>query len=131
MGDGHHGWAAAEIVLFVLDCLICAQGNTLHFFPHAPEGLIKWGTNVSVKGVATALGKASCSLNYETEQRLICSLSLEPVSDKQPAAVEIHLPFFAQRVMAITQGLELNVKAEVGKTRIRCSSGNAMMLLEK
>lgn len=131
MGDGHHGWAAAEIVLFILDCLVCAQGNTLHFFPHAPDGMMKWGMNVSVKGVATAFGEASCSLNYETEHRVICSLALEPVSDKEPTAVEIHLPFFIQRVMAITQGLELCVKAEVSKTRIRCSSGNAVMLLEK
>jgi hypothetical protein len=131
MGDGHHGWAAAEIILFLLDCLVREDGDTLHVFKDAHPDTVKWGTNISVQGIATSFGKASCSLNYETGERVLCSLALEPVSDKKPASVEIHLPFFIRRTMAITQGVDVCTKAAVGKIRIRCSSGNAMMLLEK
>ena len=33
MGDGHHGWAAAEIVLFLLDCLVREIHESLHAIP--------------------------------------------------------------------------------------------------
>ena len=131
MGDGHHGWAAAEIILFLLDGLVREHHDALHIFRDAFPGIVSWGKDVSINGIATAFGKISCSLKYETETRAMCSLTLSPISERRPSAVEIHLPFFVQRVMAITQGIEVCAKAEVGKTRIRCSSGNAMMLLEK
>jgi hypothetical protein len=131
MGDGHHGWAAAEIVLFLIDCLVRERENTLHFFSDVPPGAVSWGKDISIHGIATSFGKASCALKYETQDRALCSLALDPVSEKRPSAVEICLPFLLQRAMAITQGVDLRVKAETGRTSIRCSSGNAMMLLEK
>jgi hypothetical protein len=131
MGDGHHGWAAAEIVLFLLDCLVREQGGMLFIFKDIQPGMLQWGKDTSVDGVATSFGKFHCSLQYETERKALCSLTLEQSSDKKPSVVDIHLPFALVRVLAVTQGVELQVVTEETKTRIQCSSGNTVLLLEK
>jgi hypothetical protein len=131
MGDGHHGWAAAEIVLFLLDCLVRENEDALLLFHDVSPGMLKWGMNTSVDGIATSFGKFHCSLQYETERKALCSLTLEQSSDKKPSVVDIRLPFALVRVMAVTPGVELQVVTEETKTRIKCSSGNAVLLLEK
>ncbi len=131
MGDGHHGWAAAEIILFLLDCLIREEREKLFFFKDATAGMIPWGLNTSFQGIATSFGKVGCSFNYETEGRAICSLSLDSISEKKPSAVDIYLPFSLKRVLTVTQGVDLRMTIEQEKTRITCSSGNAVLLLER
>jgi len=131
MGDGHHGWAAAEIILFLLDCLVCEEGTTLSFFKDSTAGMIPWGRNVSFQGIASSFGKAGCTLNYETEGRALCSLSLESLSEKKPIAVDIYLPFSIKRALTATQGVDLQITPGEEKTKITCSSGNAVLLLER
>jgi hypothetical protein len=131
MGDGHHGWAAAEIVLFLLDCLVRENKDTLMLFHGVSPGMLKWGTNTSIHGIATSFGKFHCSLQYETERKALCSLTLEQSSDKKPYVVDIHLPFTLKRVLAVTLGVELQVVTEETETHIKCSSGNAVLLLEQ
>jgi hypothetical protein len=131
MGDGHHGWAAAEIILFVLDCLVREEGTTLSFFKDVTAGMIPWGLNTSFQGIATSFGKVCCSFNYETEGRAICSLSLDSISEKKPNAIDIYLPFSLKRALTATQGVDLRMTTEQEKTRITCSSGNAVLLLER
>ncbi|MGD1045454.1 MAG: hypothetical protein ABR936_09035 [Bacteroidota bacterium] len=131
MGDGHHGWAAAEIILFLLDCLVREEGATLSFFKGATAEMIFWGKNISFKGIATSFGKVGCTLNYETEGKAICSLSLDSISEKKPKAVELYLPFSIKRVLTSTQGVDLQNTPEQEKTKITCSSGSAVLLLER
>jgi hypothetical protein len=131
MGDGHHGWAAAEIVLFLLDCLIRENEDALLLFHDVCPGMLKWGKDTSVDGIATSFGKFHCSLQYETEKKALCSFMLEQSSDKNPSVVDIRLPFALTRILAVTPGVELQVVTEETKTRIKCSSGNAVLLLEK
>ncbi len=131
MGDGHHGWVAAEIVLFLLDCLVREKENALLVFHDIYPGMLKWGTDTSVNGIATSFGKFHCSLQYETEKKALCSLTLELSSDTKPSIVDIRLPFTLTRVLAVTPGIEVQVVTEEAKTRIKCSSGNAVLLLEK
>ncbi len=131
MGDGHHGWAAAEIVLFFLDCLVREERTMLSFYKDATAGMIPWGMNTSFHGIATSFGKVGCTLNYETEGRAICSLSLESISEKKPSAIDIYLPFSIKRALTSTQGVDLQITSGQEKTRITCSSGNAVLLLER
>ena len=62
-GDGHHGRAAAEIILFLLECLVSERIDTLSLFKDAAPEMISWGVNVLFKGISTSFGKVSCSLN--------------------------------------------------------------------
>jgi hypothetical protein len=131
MGDGHHGWAAAEIILFLLDCLVSEEGTTLSFFKDATAGMISWGMKTSFQGIATSFGKVGCTLNYETEGRALCSLSLDSNSEKKPGVIDIHLPFSIKRVLTATQGVDLQMTTGQEKTKITSSSGNAVLLLER
>jgi hypothetical protein len=131
MGDGHHGWAAAEIILFLLDCLMSEEGTTLSIFKDVTAGMIPWGSNTSVQGIATSFGKAGCSLNYETEGKALCSLSLESLSEQKPGAVDIYLPFPIKRALTATHGVDLQMTTGQEKTKITCSSGSAVLLLER
>ena len=131
MGDGHHGWAAAEIVLFLLDCLVSESNDTLSLFKDAAPEMISWGVNVFVKGISTSYGSVSCSINYETGEQALCTLSVEPISEKKPATVELYFPFSIKRALTATQGVDVHFISEHGQTRITSSSGNAVLLLER
>ena len=131
MGDGHHGWAAAEIVLFLLDCLVREQGDTLFIFKDVQPGMLHWGTESSIQGVATSFGMIGCSLGYETERKALCTFTIEPISEKNPVTVEITLPFVLKRVLPISSKVEINVKHEEKKTIVRFSSSYITLLLEQ
>ena len=131
MGDGHHGWAAAEIILFLLDCLVSERNDTLSLFKDAVPEMTPWGVNVFVKGISTSFGKVSCSLNYETGVQAICTVSIEPISENKPATVELNFPFSIKRALTATQGVDIHFVSEHDKTRITSSSGNAVLLLER
>ena len=131
MGDGHHGWAAAEIVLFLLDCLVREKDETLALFQDIQEEMLQWGTNSAVHGVATSFGKVGCTITYETLQKALCAFTLEPVSTRIPKQVEITFPFLLKRVLPVSSKLDIEVEQCEGKTVVRFHSSNAMLLLEQ
>lgn len=131
MGDGHHGWAAAEIVLFLMDCLVKESNDTLFLFQDIQEGMLQWGTNSVVHGIATSYGKVGCTLTYETHQKALCAFTLEPVSTRIPKQVEITFPFLLKRILPVSPKLDIEVEQCKGKTVVRFHSSNAMLLLEQ
>jgi hypothetical protein len=131
MGDGHHGWAAAEIVLFLLDCLVRERYETLTLFQNIQDGMLQLGTNSAVHGVATSFGKVECTIRYETLQKALCTFTLEPLSTRIPKQVEITFPFLLKRVLPVSPKLDIEVEQCEGKTVVRFHSSNAMLLLEQ
>jgi hypothetical protein len=131
MGDGHHGWAAAEIVSFLLDCLVREQGSVLYIFKGILPGMLPWGTDSSIQRVATSFGAIGCSLKYETAKKALCTIMIEPISEKKPEEIEITFPFVLKRVLSVASKMEIDVKREEEKTTIKFSSGNAVLLLEQ
>ena len=131
MGDGHHGWAAAEIVLFLLDCLVKEKDETLTLFQDIQERMLHWGTNSAMHGVATSFGKIGCTITYETHEKALCAFTLEPVSIRVPKQVEITFPFLLKRILPVSPKLDIEVERRDEKTVVRFKSSNAMMLLEQ
>ena len=131
MGDGHHGWAAAEIVLFLLRCLVSERDETLTLFRDIQPGMLEWGTNSAVQGIATSFGTVGCTINYQTREKALCAFTLEPVSHRRPKRVEITFPFSLRRVLPVSSNLEIEVEQSEGKTTVRFQSGNAMLLMEQ
>ncbi|MFZ9886999.1 MAG: hypothetical protein ACO3JL_05795 [Myxococcota bacterium] len=56
MGDGHHGWAAAELCLFVRAALVQEQGSTLCLTPGFP---LAWREGVGVRQLPTYFGEVT------------------------------------------------------------------------
>jgi len=131
MGDGHHGWAAAEIVLFLLDCLVRVQADTLYLFKDLQPGMLQWGINTGVQGIATSLGVIGCALTYQTHEKALCTFTLDPISSHTPNQVEITFPFALKRVLRVSSNLGVEVVQSDGKTVVRFPSGDAMLLLER
>jgi hypothetical protein len=131
MGDGHHGWAAAEIVLFLLDCLVSEQVDTLFIFKDIRPGMLQWSVDSAVQGVATTFGNVGCSINYQTREKALCAFTLEPISTRIPKQVEITFPFSLKRVLPVSSNLDIEVERSEGKTVVRFQSGDAMLLLEQ
>ena len=131
MGDGHHGWAAAEIVLFLLQCLVRERNDTLTLFRDIREGMLQWGMNSAVQGIATSFGNVGCTINYQTREKALCAFTLKPISPRLPKQVEINFPFSLKRVLPVSADLDIEVERREGKTIVRFQSSDAMLLLEQ
>jgi hypothetical protein len=68
MGDGHHGWAAAELLLFVRDLLVreLGDGGGLALASVVPESWL--GQGWEVHDAPTALGRLSYAVRWHGER---------------------------------------------------------------
>lgn len=63
MGDGHHGWAAAEWVLMLRNCFVREEaGNTLVLASGIPSRWLESGKPVELSGARTAHGSISVTV---------------------------------------------------------------------
>lgn len=131
MGDGHHGWAAAESVLFLLDCLIQEQGETLYIFKNIQTSMLSWGVESYLQNISTTYGAIDCSLKYETATKALCAFSLKLLSEKRPKTIEITFPFKLHRVLPVSPHLEIGVQYNSRDTIVKLDSSNAVLLLEQ
>lgn len=99
MGDGHHGWAAAEVVLFIRDCLLHEEGRTLSLFRGAAPHMLKKGKDLKIVDAQTSFGKITVSLVFESDHS--CQLSFSPqfFPDSVPDHLEVYLPWKLQKVI--------------------------------
>jgi hypothetical protein len=131
MGDGHHGWASAEIVLFLLDCLVQEQETSLLVFPASPEKLFQWGTDVKIKNLPTRFGTFSFSLTFHSKDNALCELVLLPFEDHLPSWIDIFLPFPIRRLLATSGGEKHQYTSASSYTKIRLFSSEAKFFLER
>jgi len=95
IGDGHHGWAAADFTLVVRNMLFMEEGNTLTLTPGAPKEWFKKGKVISVKKGPTYFGK----LNYEIScSDNIVTLKMDNKFFKNPEKIEWSLPMIPAKV---------------------------------
>jgi hypothetical protein len=120
MGDGHHGWAAAEIVLFIRECLIREKEDELFLFEGGVHKLIKKGINAEVQNIPTIFGKISCSLRFESSTRAILEFSGKFFSEHPPRAIHFCLPFEAKKIKPVSPHYVQDVRIEQGITRVTC-----------
>ena len=90
MGDGHHGWAAAELALLVRDALLVEDGATLVLTPAAPAAWAAPGAVAGATGAPTAFGPVSFRTEALAGGRL--ELTLEPPGAVPPRGLRWRLP---------------------------------------
>jgi hypothetical protein len=122
MGDGHHGWVAAEIVLFLRAALVREEGTSLVLFDDDGNGAVRKGKDIRLAGVPTSFGHFSVSLRYEGERLAVLELDSSWWNNESPSLLEIHLPFDAARVSVIPDSAAMEASAEGNGTLVRCSS---------
>jgi hypothetical protein len=123
MGDGHHGWAAAEIVMFLRDCLVRENGNILEFFTNDRGRLIKRGTPCSFRDVPTLFGRIGVEIVYTSSDKCVISFSNKFFKDAAPEAVSIRLPFEVAEIIAGNPDYIYSLENKGGQSLIRLSTG--------
>ncbi|MCX6135732.1 MAG: hypothetical protein NTU47_18150 [Ignavibacteriales bacterium] len=98
MGDGHHGWAAAEVVLFLRDCLLREQEGRLEFFAGAAPHLMKKGRNLRITDAPTGFGKISLALEFQTDNSFNLSFASRFLPKSSPSSIDVLLPWRARKI---------------------------------
>ena len=130
MGDGHHGWAAAEVVLFVRSLLIDDRSDRLAILRNWPDALPLRGVPLSFERMATRFGPWSFALRWEEEGRVVVESIGDPARSAALRGIDIHLPFTVSRVRPVNTDHLQGVSSAKGRTVIHCSPGMRRLLLE-
>ena len=96
MGEGHHGWAAAEWVLLLRNLLFYERGDSLCLTPLVSSNDLKPGNTFSVRSAPSYFGAASFKL-YADKKELLLELGeeMETASAKE---ILWHVPFAPSKV---------------------------------
>lgn len=130
MGDGHHGWAAAEIVLFLRDCLVRERDGSLVFFGSGSRRIVERGVNVRMENLPTDFGLVSASLTFESDHRCVLQFENDFFEENRPEALEILLPFASRTVTASSPRESVTAESHNDRSAIRCSSTVKTLFIE-
>jgi hypothetical protein len=130
MGDGHHGWAAAEIILFLRDCLVKETERGLVLFGGANGRLIGKGKPTRLTDVPTDYGTISVDLGFESERRCVIQIQSKFFADSRPDLIEIVLPFPSRSIAASRPDDLLRTELRDNSTLIVCSSVIRTLFIE-
>jgi hypothetical protein len=130
MGDGHHGWAAAEIILFLRDCLVKETEGKLVLFGGANNRLVRVGKKTRLENVPTNYGTISATIDFESEHRCVLQIQSEFFADHRPVSIEVILPFASKRVAASLPDDLLGLELREDSTAISCSSVVRTLFIE-
>jgi hypothetical protein len=103
MGDGLHGWAVADFLLFCRNTLINETDDTLVITPCIPSSWYDWGQKVEVKNAPTHFGNVSFCIDSGHDQ---ITLTLDAHWRTQPKAIIWNVPFSHTRLMLDDQETE-------------------------
>ncbi|MFZ1977305.1 MAG: hypothetical protein WAV76_05070 [Bacteroidota bacterium] len=126
MGDGHHGWAAAEIVLFLLDVIIHEDAASIHLFEWCTDSFWTPGLPLDLHALVSTIGPIDVRVEYEHTNLVWCTLNT-PEAQKE---IVLHFPFAAQRITSSVVDRLLEVRLEGKNSTARCRSGYFTLKIE-
>jgi hypothetical protein len=88
-GDGHHGWAAAEVVSFIRNALLFEEGNHLVVTPALPEDWVFETASIKVERAATYFGEVGFTMAFGNQN---VTLVLKGKWRTPPEYIEWNLP---------------------------------------
>lgn len=121
MGDGHHGWAAAEIIMFIRNCLFREKGNTLELFGGNNGRLIRRGEDCVFRDIPTSFGKVGVRMKYTSANKCTISFSSNYFKHTLPEAIELHVPFEINDYVTGNREFLYSLKNEQGRSLLRVS----------
>lgn len=90
IGDGHHGWAAADFILLLRNMLFMEENNRLIITPVLPLNWLKKKEKITVRQAPTYFGVLEYTIEINSPKELI--LNLKTDFDKKPKFIEWNLP---------------------------------------
>ena len=123
MGDGHHGWAAAEWVLLVRNLIVHELDDVLQVTRLLPAEWCTSGARVAIRNAPTAFGTVSVSVDFHGNEE---ALTLECDWRTPPREIHWYLPS-AARVLrepatgATVEGTMVRLRPDVRRVRLEVS----------
>ncbi len=71
MGDGHHGWAAADFLHLIRNFLLMEEGETLVVFPLVPVEWFESGKHISIREAPSHFGNVNITMKAEGRRATI------------------------------------------------------------
>ncbi len=105
MGDGHHGWAVADWLLFVRNMLIMEQEDTLIITPLIPESWLDWGKRVVVREAPTHFGPVTYSIECRQSEII---LTIHTYFRNAPRFLRWDLPFVVYEALVDDKAVTVN-----------------------
>lgn len=103
-GDGHHGWAAADVVSFIRNALLFEENDHLVLTPALPEDWIFETATIKVERAATYFGDVDMTLAFGDKN---ATLVLKGKWRDPPAYIEWNLPMELKNAGGNVAGVEL------------------------
>ncbi len=91
MGDGDHGWAAAEFCNVIRQILVCEEPAGLTLFGGVPAEWLQAGQVTSIHGAPTFYGRLTATLEADA-RGVAARWNLEPWSGEENCQISISLP---------------------------------------
>ncbi len=130
MGDGHHGWAAAEIILFIRDCFVRETYNDLVLFSGLNKELFDFSIPLEFNKVPTLFGTVSCSFIPESEHRWEISIDSTFTDKKLPEAIEIHIPMEIEKIIPVNPANIIGTEKTASGSILRLQAITKKIFLE-
>lgn len=106
IGDGHHGWAAADFILLVRNILFLEENNNLIITPVLPKDWAKAGNKIKLDQAPSYFGLINYEIEFKTKKDVV--LRLKNKFEKLPEKIEWNLPFKIKSAAADGKKIEFN-----------------------
>ncbi len=103
-GDGHHGWAAADVVSFIRNALLFEENDHLVLTPALPDDWVFETATIKVERAATYFGDVDFTLAFGDKN---ATLVLKGKWREPPAHIEWNLPIEIKNAGGNIAGVEL------------------------
>ncbi|MEK6556868.1 MAG: hypothetical protein AABZ14_01010, partial [Candidatus Margulisiibacteriota bacterium] len=108
VGDGHHGWAAADFIMAVRHLLFYEQEDILVLTPVIPTDWISLFETLEVKHAPSHFGQIN--FRYEVTRKNELEIQINNVYTRLPKAIEINLPVIIESIQIDNFSQEVNDK---------------------
>ncbi|MBN2444916.1 MAG: hypothetical protein JXJ04_26410 [Spirochaetales bacterium] len=110
MGDGHHGWACAEVLHFVRNLLFYEDGDGLIITPTVYHRWMEAGELIEVKQGPSYFGKINFAIESRPDKII---LNLNNDYTQQPKYIEFSIPFFITKIFVDGKEREISHKSRI------------------
>jgi hypothetical protein len=131
MGDGHHGWAAAEIILFLRDVLVNDRGEDLVLLGGAGPIFREGRFELQLRRTPTRFGPFDLTMQPESGDRLEVTFRGRFFRGHEPSRIILHLPFEARRVLPTAPQHLIGYQIEEGRTIVLCAPDARTLVVER
>lgn len=116
MGDGHHGWAAAEWLLLLRNLVIHEDGDTLEITRLIPAEWCRPNQRVAIRNAPTYFGKVSVEVAFTAKSE---TLKLDAEWRTPPRQIRWYLPASGRRVVEPAAGVTLEDRVAIMDPTVR------------